>query len=248
MRLIKLREEDGAMAMAVDEAILKARSKGLVPDTCRLFVFKPSTVTIGYFQSYAEEIYDENRRKVGIDAVRRITGGGAVYHDQQGEITYSIVMGEDTLNKKIPESYGFLCQPIIEALDILGIKSEFKPINDILTNGKKISGSAQTRKWGAVLQHGTLMYNTNIDELFSVLNVSKAKIADKILDSIKDRVTTVKQEIGDISRKEVEKAMIEGYRRVFGELEEDELTAEEIEMAEEFRESKYATDEWLNQK
>jgi lipoate-protein ligase A len=157
-------------------------------------------------------------------------------------------MGEDTLNKKIPESYGFLCQPIIEALDILGIKSEFKPINDILANGKKISGSAQTRKWGAVLQHGTLMYSTNIDELFSVLNVSKAKIADKILDSIKDRVTTVKKEIGEISRKEVESAMIEGYRRVFGELEEGKLTAEELEMAKELRENKYATNEWLNQK
>ncbi|MFC1455081.1 biotin/lipoate A/B protein ligase family protein [Candidatus Undinarchaeota archaeon] len=254
MRLIPTREDNAAMSMAIDEAILKARSENKVEDTFRLFKFKPSSVSLGYFQSYDQEIFHDNRLKKEVDAVRRITGGGAVFHDYDGEITYSIILSEESAGKNIQESYRLICSGLTNALAEFGISAEFLPINDVLAGGKKISGSAQTRKWGAVLQHGTMMYNTDLDLLFSVLNVSKAKIADKILASIKDRVTNVNQQLellgkpGNVGGDEVEAAMIKGFEKVFGKFEKSDLTDGEMNMAKELAETKYGTDDWLHKK
>ncbi|MFH1787104.1 MAG: biotin/lipoate A/B protein ligase family protein [archaeon] len=237
--------------MAIDEAILRARSEGKVPDTFRLFKFNPSSVSLGYFQSYEQEIFHENRLKSSVDAVRRITGGGAVFHDYNGEITYSVILSEKSVSSNIQDSYKLICQGLVNALAEFGIAAEFKPINDVLAGGKKISGSAQTRKWGAVLQHGTMMYGTDMDLLFSVLNVSKAKMADKILQSIKDRVTNINQQLELIGKSknvggaEVEKAMAKGFEKVFGKFKVSGLTDYELELAEELAKTKYGTDEWL---
>ncbi|HID15534.1 MAG TPA: lipoate--protein ligase family protein, partial [Candidatus Atribacteria bacterium] len=93
-RLICLNEFDAHMQMAIDEAMLILRSKNEIPNTLRFFVFKPSAITIGYFQSITEEVDLDFCRKHGISVVRRITGGGAVFHDENGEITYSLVVSE----------------------------------------------------------------------------------------------------------------------------------------------------------
>lgn len=248
MRLLELREDNGRMAMAVEEAILIARSKDIVPDTFRLFKFKPSCVSIGYFQSYDAEIYDEKRKELGIDAVRRITGGGAVYHDYNGEITYSVIMSEKNIASNIQKSYEKICSGLVNSLHELGLDASFKPINDILVGNKKISGSAQTRKHGVVLQHGTLMYNTDIKTLFSVLNVSKEKMADKILKSIEERVTTVSQQKGPVGPEEVISAMEKGFEKTFGKFERSKLTKEELEIAKGLYDEKYNTENWLKRR
>ncbi len=115
----------------------------------------------------------------GIDVVRRRTGGGAVYHDEHGEITYSLIAPEGLFSKDIRASYRDICGCIIEGLASLGIAAEFRPINDVTVNGRKISGSAQTRRQGILTQHGTVLYAIDRDTMFSVLRPSAKKLADK---------------------------------------------------------------------
>jgi lipoate-protein ligase A len=187
MDIIPFRKENAALCMGMDEALLEARARNLIPDTIRFFQFDPSTVSIGYFQSLITQVDLEACGKHGIDLVRRITGGGSVFHDNEGEITYSIVVGANGELLDYTNSYRYICRGIVEALDILGLRAEFKPVNDVLVNGKKISGSAQTRRGGVILQHGTLMYNTNIETLSEILNVSDEKLSDKFVQSVKKR-------------------------------------------------------------
>ena len=114
-----------------------------------------------------------------MDYVRRITGGGAVFHDN--ELTYSIVIPEShpQIPKNIIDSYKRICGAIMKGLDKLGIDSKYFPINDILTNNKKISGNAQTRKSKTVLQHGTILMDVDVEKMFSLLKVPDEKIKDK---------------------------------------------------------------------
>lgn len=127
--------------MAIDEAILIARSEGRVPDTVRLYVFKPSSVTIGRFQSVRYDVNLEKAKELGIPVVRRITGGGSVFHDEYGEITYSVVISEDyhPMLKNIQDSYRFLAGPLVDALKDLGIEAEFSGLNDIVVRGRRLA-------------------------------------------------------------------------------------------------------------
>lgn len=249
MRFIPLIVSRPEIQMAIDEAIMRARIEGRVEDTVRLYVFKPSSVTIGRFQSVEHDVDLERAEELGIPVVRRITGGGSVFHDEYGEITYSVVVGEELHPDltDIHKSYRLLASPLVEALRELGLRAEFSGLNDIVANGKKISGSAQTRRKGVILQHGTFMYRTRLDVLASVLKVSKEKLRDKGIGSIWERVTTLEREGVAIT-------MMEAYellRRKFFEefpLEEGELTDYELSLVEEILEERYARDEWNRMK
>ncbi|MFO7710457.1 MAG: biotin/lipoate A/B protein ligase family protein [Candidatus Woesearchaeota archaeon] len=240
MRLIKNIEADGAMQMAIDEAILTARRKDLVPNTLRFFTWKPPCLTIGYFQSLEQEIDLEKAKDV--DIVRRYTGGGAILHDK--ELTYSFAISEREVPKDIVGSYRMICGALVKGLGLLGIKAEFKEINDIIVNGKKISGNAQTRKEGIVLQHGTILMDVEVEKMFSFLRISDEKIKDKMIKSAEERVTSVNEQIGNVSIEEVEAAMIKGFEDTFNaRSEEQELTDHELRLAERLR-AKYAGKEW----
>jgi len=127
-RLLKVRTYNAFRNMAIDEAILRARIQNLVPNTLRLYRWKPSAVSIGKFQNIQNEVQLENCRKHGVDVVRRITGGGTVYHDAEGEITYSVVADKKDLEvENITEVYLKVYSGIAEALEILGLKSDFSP-------------------------------------------------------------------------------------------------------------------------
>ncbi|AFN04155.1 lipoate--protein ligase family protein [Pyrococcus furiosus DSM 3638] len=245
MRFIPLIVARPEVQMAIDEAILIARSEGKVPDTVRLYVFKPSSVTIGRFQSVRHDVNVEKAEELGIPIVRRITGGGSVFHDEYGEITYSVIIDENyhPSLKNIYESYRFLAGPLVDALQDLGVKAEFSGLNDIVVNGKKISGSAQTRKRGVILQHGTFMYATRLEVLGSVLKVSKEKLKDKGIKSIFERVTTLEKEGIEMSREEAYNLLKNSFFRAFP-LEEGELTKYELELAEKLIEEKYGRKEW----
>ncbi|MCK5403215.1 lipoate--protein ligase family protein, partial [Candidatus Bathyarchaeota archaeon] len=129
-RIIDLDVNDAYMNMAIDEAILTARIKELVPNTLRFYLWKPSAVSIGRFQNVFNEIQIENCQRQGIDIVRRITGGGAVYHDFKGEITYSVIIKkEDLETNDVIESYNIICNGLIETTKILGLKANFQPGN-----------------------------------------------------------------------------------------------------------------------
>lgn len=248
-RLIVDEGRDPFWNMALDEAMLLLREQEHIPNTVRLYYFKPSSITFGYFQRVREVInldyVEENR----IPYTRRITGGGAVYHDSNGEITYSVIALLEDFPRDVIERYKFICNALIEALRKYGLSPVFKPVNDIIVNNKKISGSAQTWRKKAFLQHGTLMYNTDLDVLAKCLRPPRVKLESHGVKSIRDRVTTLSLELGrNISRDEVIESLIYGFEKVFGvELVYGEFTKEEIMLANELR-KKYVSREWIFKK
>jgi lipoate-protein ligase A len=181
-----------------------------------------------------------------------MTGGGAVYHSYEGEITYSVIVNQD--HPKIPrdilKSYELICQGIILGMTKLGIKAEFRPINDIEVNGKKISGNAQTRRWGVFLQHGTILLDTDIKTMFTVLKVSAEKISDKLIKSVEDRVTTIRRELGrSVSFAEASDSLKTAFPQILGiELFEAGLSAEERVLATQLMKEKYQSWEWIEKR
>ena len=240
-RLIPLRTDNAFMAMGIDEAISEAVAKGGQP-TIRFWRWQPSAVSIGYFQGMEDEVDLGRCKELGIDAVRRRTGGGAVYHDYNGEITYSIIAPESMFPKGIIESYHAICQYIIDGLANLGIRSEFKPINDIIVGGKKISGNAQTRRNGVLLQHGTILYDLDVKKMFSLLKVSKEKISDKMIQAVEERVTRILNN-KQVSMDETYQALVKGFTQGKKWISE-ELTSEELARAKELAKTRYETKEW----
>jgi lipoate-protein ligase A len=189
-----------------------------------------------------DEVNLETCRELGIDCIRRWTGGGAVYHDAEGEITYSVIAPVGIFPKNIVESYKVICGWIVNGLITLGIDAVFSPVNDILVGGKKISGSAQTRRGGILLQHGTILYDLDLGTMFSVLNVSKQKITDKMIKSARERVTSISKHT-DANKKDVYEALMRSFTRDkdygYGSWSIREMTS-----ANELVEKKYKTEEW----
>ncbi|MFX1485863.1 MAG: biotin/lipoate A/B protein ligase family protein [Promethearchaeota archaeon] len=247
-RLIDLGVFSGPMTMAIDEAVLRSVARGKSPATLRLYRWNPSTVTVGYFQSVRDEVNLKACRELEVDVVRRITGGGAVFHDYRGEITYSIIVEEN--NPKIPkdimESYELIGQGIVAGLRDLSLRAEFKPINDIIVNGRKISGNAQTRRQSVFLQHGTILVDFDPEEMFKVLKVSKAKISDKLIQSVKERVTSIRNELRRrVTFGEVRTALIKGFREALQiGFKEGSLSNQELESARKLRNEKYSNEKW----
>jgi lipoate-protein ligase A len=248
-RLLPLNVDDAFTNMAIDEAVCRMNSQGKAPNTVHFYRWKPSAVSIGCFQSVGREVDLERAKLHGVDVVRRITGGGAVFHDHEGELTYSVVCREREVPNEIIASYRRICGGLVQGFERLGLRAEYEPVNDVLVNGKKISGSAQTRRWGSVLQHGTVLIDPDVRLMFELLKVSPEKISDKFIASVYERVTSLKRELGKKpSFDEVAAAMRNGFERALGiKLIEGELTAEETHLAAEIK-SKYASGEWLERR
>ncbi len=230
-RVIGLEEHDAFRNMAIDESILEHVKSGSSKPTIRLYRWNPSAVSIGRFQSMMDEVNVQKCKELGITCVRRITGGGAVYHDYNGELTYSIIAPQSEFPTGIRESYALICGWIINGLKGVGIEAGFAPINDITVNGKKISGNAQTRKDGVLLQHGTILYNLDLSRMFSILTVSNEKISDKMIKRVEERVTSAVAQ-KNISFNElymaVMKGLTEGKNTKMGELSDSETNRAEI--------------------
>ncbi|MFH1751310.1 MAG: biotin/lipoate A/B protein ligase family protein [Candidatus Micrarchaeota archaeon] len=241
-RIVSFESHDAFMNMALDEACSEALAANAVQPTIRFYGWQPSAVSIGYHQSITDEVNLEECRNQGIDVVRRRTGGGAVYHDTSGELTYSVIAPEIFFTKDIIASYKIICNWIVDALALMGLSGEFKPINDIILEGKKISGNAQTRRGGILLQHGTLLYDLDVRRMFSVLKVSKEKISDKMIASAEERVTCLKKAgISDknIAYRSLVSAFTSGKSVEFG-----SWTEKELIRAKELAEKKYKSTDW----
>jgi lipoate-protein ligase A len=245
-RLLKTGYNNAFTNMAIDRAVMLSHSKESVPPTVRFYGWNPPAISIGYFQSLTDEVEIDICKKLNIDYVRRITGGGAVFHED--ELTYSIVISEShpSIPRNILKSYGRICGAIIRGLSHIGIESEYSPINDIISNGKKISGNAQTRKIKTVLQHGTVLSDVNVDKMFSVLKVPNEKIKDKMINNIKERVTSIKHILGnEPSLDEIAYAMKNGFEEEFNiELKQGNLTKEEIEITKKFEKECFGSYDW----
>ena len=228
--------------MALDDAIMEFVRKGISKPTIRFYGWDPSAVSIGVFQGIRNEVNLESTRKAGVDVVRRLTGGGAVYHDLTGEVTYSLIAPLDLFPTNIIESYRTICGDIVYALKQLGIDSMFTPINDILVNDQKISGNAQTRRNGILLQHGTILYRVDVEKMFSYLNVSDQKITDKFIKSVQKRVTSV-VDLTNASMDDLQKALIMGFKRN-REVEFGDYSDLEIQRAQEIIKDRFNNEIW----
>ncbi len=251
-RLLKLETHDAYTNMAIDEAILTARIRNLAPNTIRFYRWKPSAVSIGKFQNIEKEVNLNNCRKHGVDVVRRITGGGTVYHDAEDEVTYSLIAKKEDLEAKdITIVYAKIYAGLAEAVKILGLTTDFnegdtKTCPNLTVNGKKISGSAQSHKSGVVLQHGTLLLNVNLEKMFTFLRVPWTETCMDIVNVAKRKITSIRKELGkEVSIKEANQALIEGFQKALElQLIDGKLTSYEHELAEKLYKEKYATDDW----
>lgn len=251
-RLLPLEVKDAFANMAIDEAILRARIVGIVPNTLRFYRWEPSAVSVGRFQDIFKEVNVENCRKFGVDFVRRISGGGSVYHDCEGEITYSIVVGKkDLKTTDIFYAYKLICNGLIEAMKILGIHADFDPGNlkhcpNVLVDGRKISGSSQSHKGRILLQHGTFLVDVDLEEMFTFLRVSWAKTCMEVVPIARKKITSVTQELrSNMSIQKAYEALVEGFQKTLKmKLIEGKLTSYEEDLAERLRVEKFATDDW----
>ena len=247
-RFIDLETHTAFENMAIDEAIMLAMKNNHVPPTLRLYRWNPSAVSIGTFQGMTDEVDVEFCKSKGIDVIRRITGGGAVYHDYDGEVTYSIIIpkGHRLAPPDIIESYRILCNGIVKALEYLGIEAEFKPINDVDASGKKISGNAMTRRQGCVLQHGTTLLDLNVSLMFTILKVPQEKISDKMIADVKERVTSIRDILDrDVQIAELQEVLKQGFSDALEiELVPSRLTTEEQETADQLAREKYSSYDW----
>jgi lipoate-protein ligase A len=234
IRLLETGQEPGPWNMALDQALM-SKVDDFIP-VLRLYGWKPSAVSIGYFQSLEQEVDLKKCKDLGIDVVRRMTGGGAVLHDN--EVTYSFITKIFPTN--IGESYRFICEPVVRCLKDLGFEAKFSPLNDITVNNKKVSGNAQTRRNSVLLQHGTILLDLDIDKMFSVLKVPSEKIKDKAIQDVKERVVGLKMGFDEVAIQLWQSFGCSFQAEVF----RDNLKTDEIVEAKILEKYKYCTYGW----
>ena len=177
---------DPRINLAIEEYVLK--NMDIDVDSFLLFYINEPSIIIGKNQNTVEEVNTEYVDANGIHVVRRLSGGGAVYHDL-GNLNFSFLTKDDGDSFR---NFAKFTQPVIEALAKMGVKAELKGRNDILVDGKKISGNAQFATKGRMFSHGTLMFDTEIERVVQALRVKKDKIESKGIKSIRSRVTNIK--------------------------------------------------------
>ena len=144
-------------------------------------------IIVGKHQNTIEEINQDFVKEQGIKVVRRLTGGGAVYHDL-GNLNFTFIVNNDSGK---PFDFQSFTRPVVKALQSLGVNAEFNGRNDITIDGKKFSGNSQYAKRGRVLHHGTVLFNSKLDTVQNALKVKKDKIESKGVKSVKSRVTNI---------------------------------------------------------
>jgi lipoate---protein ligase len=234
IRTLETGYNPAAFNMAIDESLME--TAGEMP-ILRIYGWSPPAVSIGYFQSMNEEVDFAKCRQIGVDVVRRLTGGGAVLHEF--ELTYSFVTKEYPQN--IMESYRWICEAIVLSIKRLGFDASFVPLNDIVIANKKVSGNAQTRKKGVLLQHGTILLDIDVSKMFSVLKVPSEKIRDKIIKDAKERVTSLSGTTFDDMTTSLKTSFAEKFECT---MLEDTLSSKEISRAKWLAERKYTSKEW----
>ncbi|RWR14574.1 lipoate--protein ligase [Siminovitchia fortis] len=178
---------DPRINLAIEEYALK--NLDINDDGYLLFYINEPSIIIGKNQNTIEEINTEYVEKNGIHVVRRLSGGGAVYHDL-GNLNYSFITkdeGDSFMN------FRKFTEPVIKALEKLGIKAELQGRNDIVVEGRKISGNAQFATRGRMFTHGTLLFDSEIENVVSALKVRKDKIESKGIKSIRSRVANISE-------------------------------------------------------
>jgi len=200
-------------------------------------------VNLGYSQRFAEEVdQEEFDTRDDLILVRRQGGGGATYLTPEGEITWGIIAPEEEFPDDVNKIYELVCGHIAEGLKEIGIEAEHEPVNDIVTEEGKISGATLKRDDGIVYIGGTLLYENDPEEMFSLLTPSEDKKKDKQIKEHKERISTIRKESEasfDEAVRALNEALLEGL-----DFEVSDLEFSEVRRAEELA-NKYSSEEWL---
>lgn len=234
------------MHLALDEVMTVAMGEGRRKPTLRIWEWEEPAVVIGSFQSVKNEVDLDNARRYGIQIVRRITGGGAMFMEAGSVITYSIYAPAELVQgMSFADSYAYLDAWAIIALRSLGIDASYVPLNDISSPEGKIGGAAQKRLGsGAVLHHVTMSYDMDGQKMTEVLRIGREKISDKGITSAAKRVDPLRTQTG-LARAEIIERLKETFRGLYGAVDGD-ITEAEYADAERLVREKFATAEWVN--
>jgi lipoate-protein ligase A len=232
------------MNMALDEVLTLRVGRGERPPTIRIWGWASPCVVIGRFQSVKNEVDEAAARAHGIAIVRRISGGGAMFIEPEGAITYSIYAPEALVQGlSFPESYAFFDAWVVDALRSLGVDAWYAPLNDMASGGGKCGGAAQARRGGAALHHTTMAYQMNVPLMLRVLRIGKEKLSDKGITSADKRVGPLRQQT-DLPRETIIEHIVETFRGKYG-LIPDTISADELAEAEELVKTRFGTEKWL---
>lgn len=258
--------------MAVDEALMNFVSREEIDPVIRFYTWNPATLSIGYFQKLTKEIDIEKVKEKGFGLVRRATGGRGVLHDK--ELTYSVIVPESHPNmpQTVTEAYRVISEGLLEGFKALGFEAYFSVPKskeareklksprssvcfdapswyELVVEGRKIAGSAQTRQKGVILQHGSILQDINVDELFDMFTYRNDRLKEKMKAAFMDKAIAI-NDISDrhITLEEMETAFYEGFKKglniEFKPLEFTESQKEEIKHLED----KYQSEEWTYRK
>lgn len=264
--------QDPYYNMAMDEALLNFVSRGEIDPVIRFYTWNPATLSIGYFQRLQKEIDIEKVNEKGFGLVRRQTGGRGVLHDK--ELTYSVIVPESHPNmpSTITEAYRVISQGLLEGFKNLGFETYFavhrskeereklkQPRSsvcfdapswyELVVEGRKIAGSAQTRQKGVILQHGSILQDIDIDELFDMFIFKNDRLKAKMKEAFVEKAVAI-NDISDthITLSEMEKAFEEGFKTGLNiEFKPLELSEQQLAEVKELEE-KYRSDDWMFRK
>ena len=260
-RLLDTGEAPGAWNMAVDEALLLCVGSRGCPPAVRFFRWRPACLSLGYFQSARRDVDVERCRELGVDIVRRPTGGRAVFHHQ--EMTYSVAApdGHPAVAGGVAAAYRSIAAGLVAGLRRLGADARLAPplppgvalprsgacfdaaaASEVTVRGRKMVGSAQVRRDGAVLQHGALLLDFDASLYLSLFRNGTQMPAEEL----DRRVISLREALGrTVAPEEVAGALREGFQEALGvSLEPGELCAEERHAADELMRRKYGNTEW----
>ncbi|MFT0533333.1 biotin/lipoate A/B protein ligase family protein [Castellaniella hirudinis] len=230
--------------MALDQVLLDEVAAGRRPPTLRIWEWAAPAVVIGIFQSLKNEVDARQAQAHGIQVVRRISGGGAMFVEPGDTITYSLYAPLSLIEgMSFHEAYAYMDSFVLQALAELGIKAWYQPLNDITSEGGKIGGAAQARRGGAVLHHVTMAYDMDADKMVRVLRIGREKLSDKGTASAAKRVDPLRSQTG-LAREAIIQRMLETFRRRNG-LRDDTLKPAELAAAGRLIEEKFGTEAWL---
>ncbi|MBB5173094.1 lipoate--protein ligase family protein [Texcoconibacillus texcoconensis] len=258
-----------AYNMAVDEVLLSWHSRGKIPPVIRFYTWDPATLSVGYFQKVDKDINMEAVRNHQVGFVRRATGGRAVLHDQ--ELTYSVIVTEDypDMPESVTEAYRVISQGLLQGFRKLGLSAEFaiprteeernalkQPRSavcfdapswyELVVEGRKVAGSAQTRQKGVILQHGSIILDLDEDKLFDMFQYRNDRIRERMQRQFKNKAVAINElREQPVTIAEASIAFKQGFADALNiQLEPLTLTDEMKQEVDRLMNEKYANDEW----
>ena len=232
--------------LALDEVLAREVGAGRRSPTLRLWDWDEPAVVIGSFQSVRNEVDPEGAARHGVQVVRRVSGGGAMFMEAGNCITYSLYVPQSLVDGlSFADSYPFLDAWVMQAFRTMGLEAHYVPLNDIATPQGKIGGAAQKRfSNGGMVHHVTMSYDIDAEKMTDVLRIGKEKLSDKGVRSAKKRVDPLRRQTG-MNRADVIATLSDSFTQRY-DATPDEVGEHELAAARELVATKFATDEWIH--